>query len=134
LKKRLTEKEQKALIRLESIIKVRSGLMTACEAASQLGISRKTWYEWENRGLEAMLNALTDKEPGRPQKASDPEKEALFQELVEAKKQNILLQESLEINRIMSEAYRNQTIPPSPTSGPGSKKKSSRRRKKRKKK
>lgn len=133
MKTHLTETEQKALPRLEAIIKVRAGQMTATEAAARLGISRKTWYEWENRGLEAMLEALSDKEPGRPQKQTDPEKEALFQELVEVKTQNILLQESLDINRILNQAYRNQASSPSSVSTPGCKKKPRRRNKRKKK-
>jgi transposase len=129
----LNDKDKKALTRMEAIIRVRAGLMTAAEAAEQLGISRKTWYEWENRGLKAMAEALTDKDPGRPRRESDPQKNALINELIEAKKQIILLQEGLEINRIMNQAHQ-QNPPNSPTLGPGSKKKNARRKRKRKKK
>ena len=41
----------------EMILKVRGGLMSAAEAARKLGISRKTYYKWERRGLEAMMEA-----------------------------------------------------------------------------
>jgi len=34
--------------------------MTATEAAKQLGVSRKTYYKWEQRGLEALLDGLQD--------------------------------------------------------------------------
>jgi transposase len=132
--KRLSEKEKKALARMEAIIKVRSGQMTATEAAEQLGVSRKTWYEWENRGLKAMAEALTDKESGRPRKESDPEKDALMKELIEVKKENILLQEGLEINRIMNQAHQQAPQPSTPTRGPGSKKNSMKRKRKRRKK
>ena len=134
--KRLNDKQQKALARLEAIIKVRAGLMSATEAAKQLGISRKAWYEWENRGLQAMAEALTDKDPGRPPREPDPEKDALIQELIEAKKQNILLQQSLEINRILNQAHQETTSASktNPARGPASKKKNVKRKKKRKRK
>lgn len=32
-------------------MKVRCGLMTARQAAKQLGVSSKTFYKWEQRGL-----------------------------------------------------------------------------------
>ena len=63
--------------RAEVILKVRAGLLTATEAAKALGVSRKTYYQWENRGLQAMLEALSDRPTGRPAKETDPEKEAL---------------------------------------------------------
>ena len=47
--------------------------MTATAAASELGVSRKTYYEWEAKAFAAMTEALTDKEPGRP--ALPPETE-----------------------------------------------------------
>lgn len=134
---RLNDKEKKALARMEAIIKVRSGQMTATEAARQLGISRKTWYEWENRGLSAMADALTDKDPGRPRQETDPEKEALIQDLVKAKEEIILLQQSLDINRILNQAHMETMASSSKTSrprGPVTKKKRVKRKPKRKKK
>lgn len=134
--KRLNDKEKKALSRLEAIIKVRAGLMTATEAATELGISRKTWYEWENRGLQAMADALTDKDPGRPRRDPDPEKDALIEQMIQLKKENILLQQGLEINRILNQAHAETTSSSktSPPRGPTSKKKRVKRKPKRKKK
>jgi transposase len=66
-------KELNAKRRAEIILKVRSGIMTATAAASELGVSRKTYYEWEDKAFAAMTDALTDKEPGRP--ALPPEAE-----------------------------------------------------------
>jgi len=41
------------------------------------GVSRKTYYEWEKKGLSALMDALEDKDVGRPQTSQeDPEKEA----------------------------------------------------------
>jgi transposase len=61
----------------ELILKVRAGLMSATEAAAELGISRKTYYKWERRALEAMVEGLCERIPGRPHGGSDTEKEEL---------------------------------------------------------
>ena len=48
-------------------MKVRCGLMTATEAAHLLGVSRKTYYKWEQRGLAALLEGLQEQTGGRPE-------------------------------------------------------------------
>ena len=63
--------------RAQLIMQVRSGVLSAQEAARQLGISRKTYYKWERRALAAMVEALGNREQGRPPRPLDPEKEAL---------------------------------------------------------
>jgi transposase len=67
----------KAQQRTEAIFKVRSGQLTAKAAAQALGISRQQYYQWEKRGLEALLQALEDQPTGRPKGQTDPEKQAL---------------------------------------------------------
>jgi transposase len=75
------EVRAKARRRAELIMAVRTGKMTATRAAEELGVSRKTWYEWEERGLEAMVMALEDRPPGRPRAMPpDPEKVRLEDE------------------------------------------------------
>ena len=71
--------QQQALARQRAqlIMQVRSGVLSAQEAARQLGISRKTYYQWERRALAAMVEALGNRPPGRPPRPLDPEKEAL---------------------------------------------------------
>jgi len=71
--------QQQALARQRAqlIMQVRSGLLNAQEAARQLGVSRKTYYKWERRALAAMVEALGNREPGRPPLPVDPEKQAL---------------------------------------------------------
>ena len=61
----------------EMILKVRGGLMSATEAARKLGISRKTYYTWEQRGLEAMIEGLCERNSGRPPGEPDGEKETM---------------------------------------------------------
>jgi DNA-binding XRE family transcriptional regulator len=41
--------------RAEVILKVRAGRMTAAHGARLLGVSRKTYYQWEQRALAGML-------------------------------------------------------------------------------
>ena len=85
--------EEMSRKRAEIIMKVRSKEITATEGARQLGISPKTYYKWEQKGLEAMMHALEESSPGRPVRETDPEKESmqkkiqkLEQELETAKK------------------------------------------------
>jgi transposase len=69
--------DPKALLRTEMIVKVRAGLMTATAAAEALGVSRKTYYKWEKKGLQAMLAAGQDEAAGRPSKQERKEVKAL---------------------------------------------------------
>ncbi len=57
--------DPKAHLRTEMIVKERAGLMTATAAAEALGVSRKAYYKWEKRGLQAMLAAGQAETPGR---------------------------------------------------------------------
>jgi transposase len=69
--------DAKALLRTEMILKVRSGQMTAKAAAEALGVSRKTYYKWEKKGLQAMLAAGQDESAGRPSKEETAQVKAL---------------------------------------------------------
>jgi transposase len=69
--------KKKAQERAAVILQVRAGKMTAKEGAKLLGISRKTYYQWEARGLEGMMEKLQEEEPGRPEKVKDPEKQQM---------------------------------------------------------
>src|SRR5215471_7078717 len=74
------------------IMQVRSGQITAQEAAQQLGISRQAYYKWEKRALKALLNALQDQPAGRPKGTTDPEKDQL-KSRVEALERQVRLYE-----------------------------------------
>lgn len=69
--------DPKALLRTEMIVRVRAGLMTATAAAEKLGVSRKTYYKWEKKGLQAMLAAGQNDTAGRPSKEERKEVKAL---------------------------------------------------------
>jgi len=87
--------------RAEAILQVRSGQMTATAAAASLGVSRKTYYEWEARGLSAMLQQLEDQEPGRPPVAASPKEEALQAKVAVLEKQVESLAQTAEIRALL---------------------------------
>jgi hypothetical protein len=75
------EEQERARQRALVILKVRSGVFTATQGAQALGVSRKTYYEWEEKSLQAM--ALENQPAGRPPAPVDEEKEALRQRVRE---------------------------------------------------
>jgi DNA invertase Pin-like site-specific DNA recombinase len=75
---------QTARLRAEMIMKVRCGLLTARQAADRMGVSRKTFYKWEQRGLSALLDSVTDQPPGRPSHPSDDHRQWLEKQLQDA--------------------------------------------------
>src|SRR5271157_134612 len=68
------------------ILQVRSGALTAKEGAKLLGVSRKTYYEWEEKSLKAMALALENHPAGRPAVPVDQEKETLRERIRELEK------------------------------------------------
>jgi transposase len=69
--------DELARLRAELILEVRSGEISATDAAKKLGVSRKTYYKWESRALKGMVKALNDRGRGRPSAAAAPETQAL---------------------------------------------------------
>ena len=93
--------QESARLRAELIMKVRCGLISAQQAAERLGVSRKTYYKWEQRGLSAMLDGITDQSPGRPVKLLDEPCQSLEKQLTEAKRQIELLNHKLALKDVM---------------------------------
>jgi DNA-binding XRE family transcriptional regulator len=98
--------QQQALARQRAqlIMQVRSGVLTAQEAARQLGISRKTYYQWERRALAAMVEALGHRPPGRPPRPIDPEKEALARQTQELQAKLQVLEQTEQIRQRLEQA------------------------------
>jgi len=96
-----TSAHQQALARQRAqlIMQVRSGLLSAQEAARQLGISRKTYYKWERRALAAMVEALGNREHGRPPLPVDPEKEALQRQTQELQAKLQVMEQTVRIRQ-----------------------------------
>ena len=96
--------DDRARQRAKIIMQVCGGAMTAVEGARQLGVSRKTYYEWENRALTAMSEAMENREAGRPETAQeDSEKEALKRALAETQKELCVARESLYVRRVLDD-------------------------------
>ena len=102
----MSDSEDKELARKRAavIFAVRSGQITAEEGARRLGVSRKTYYEWERRALEAMTEALEDRAPGRPGTLRDEEKERLQEENAELQNKLFVAEKTVEV-RDMLHAY-----------------------------
>ena len=100
-----TPQQDKARQRALMIMQVRSGQLTAKEAARILGVSRKTYYQWEQRGLEGMMAQLQDQLPGRPAHPIDPEKEALQTQLLQAQSELEQARQVKELREILDSLY-----------------------------
>ncbi len=105
------EKEEKlARQRALVILQVRSGALTAKEGAQLLGVSRKTYYEWEEKSLKAMALALENRPGGRPPTPVDEEKEALQERIRELEEKLYLAEKSIKVKELLGtfEAFRDK--------------------------
>ena len=101
-RKELSEQDKKlARERALVILQVRSGALTAKEGAKLLGVSRKTYYEWEEKSLKAMSLALENRPSGRPPLPLDPEKEALRERVRELEKKLDLAEKTIEVKELL---------------------------------
>ncbi len=89
--------------RAQIIMKVNCGLMTATQAARELKVSRKTYYKWETKGLEALLDNVTAKPAGRPGTAPDPRQQDLEKKLAKTIKENLALRRRMELKDILAD-------------------------------
>ena len=101
------DKEQ-ARLRAAVVFAVRSGQITAEEGSRRLGVSRKTYYEWEGRALQAITEALEDRPPGRPKTLQDEEKERLLEQITSLGEKLFIAEKTVEV-RDMLHAYEMQS-------------------------
>jgi len=101
--------QQTARLRAELIMKVRCGLLTARQAADRMGVSRKTFYKWEQRGLNALLGSVTDQHPGRRPNPSDDRCQSLEKRLLEANRQIDLLNHKMALKDVLMDLKLPQT-------------------------
>ena len=102
-RRRKREKEQKlARQRALVILRVRSGALTAKEGAQLLGISRKTYYEWEEKSLKAMALALENHPPGRPPVPVDQEKETVREGIQELEKKLDVAKKTAKVKEFLA--------------------------------
>ena len=90
-------------LRASLIVQVRSGQITAQQAAQQLGISRQAFYKWEQRALKALLRALEDQPPGRPRGTTDPEKDQLKTRVERLERQVRLYEQREQLRALIKE-------------------------------
>ena len=102
----------KARQRAELIFKVRSGQMTATEAAQTLGISRQQYYQWEQRALAALLSALADQPTGRPKTPTDPEKEQLQRRVQQLEQQVQQQAQKEQLRQLLNQWAAKANLPP----------------------
>jgi transposase len=96
------EKEQKlARERALVILQVQGGTLTAKQGAKLLGVSRKTYYEWEEKSLRAMALALENRPAGRPPAPIDPEKESLRERIQELEKKLYSAEKAIEVKELL---------------------------------
>jgi len=100
---RSQSKQTGARQRAQVIMKVRCGLMTASQAAAELGVSRKTYYKWEQRGLAALLDGVTDQGPGRPEKPDTTAEKNLEKQLAELERENQLLEQKMALKDLAAQ-------------------------------
>jgi len=124
----LPKDEERARERAEVIFSVRSGQITAEEGAKRLGVSRKTYYEWERRALEAMTEALENKAPGRPSTPQDEEKQRLQDQIAELQNKLFVAEKTVEV-RDMLHAYELHNAGKKKRSGESEEKKRKQRKK-----
>lgn len=101
-------KDPKALERATVILQVRSGQMTATQGASALGISRKTYYQWEKRALNAMMTGLEEELPGRPAQKVDPKLKAMEAKIASLETQLKVAEQTAEVRAILMDMRRIQ--------------------------
>ena len=97
------EQDPKAEERMRVILEHLAGRITATQAALDLGVSRKTFYEWLERALSAMRAALRDRPGGRPMKPVDPEKDQLQATVETLEKERLVLEGRLRIQEAIRE-------------------------------
>ena len=104
------ENKKLARERAMVILQVRSGALTAKEGAKRLGISRKTYYEWEEKSLKAMALALENRSAGRPSVPVDEEKETLRERIRELEKELDAAEKAAHVKEFMGvyEEFRNK--------------------------
>jgi transposase-like protein len=92
---------ERARQRATVVFAVRSGQITVEEGARRLGVSRKTYYEWESRALQAMTEAMEERPAGRPALPADAEKEELKARVQALEHQLTIAKKTVEVRDLL---------------------------------
>ena len=95
------QEQELARQRVLVILQVRGGTLTAKQGAKLLGVSRKTYYEWEEKSLRAMALALENRPSGRLPRPMDPEKDALRERIQQLEKKLDLAEKTIEVKELL---------------------------------
>ena len=98
---RVEQNKKLARERALVILQVRSGALSVKEGAERLGVSRKTYYEWEEKSLRAMALALENHSAGRPPAPVDEEKETLRERIQALEKKLDLAEKTIEVKELL---------------------------------
>jgi transposase len=79
----------------------RERALVILKGAKRLGVSRKTYYEWEEKSLKAMALALENRPAGRPPAPVDEEKERLQGRIRELEKKLDLAEKTIEVKELL---------------------------------
>lgn len=113
---------ERARQRAAVVFAVRSGQITVEEGARRLCVSRKTYYEWESRALQAMTEAMEERTAGRPALPADAEKEELKTRVQALEHQLTMAKKTVEVRDLLH-AYELQCEKEKRRGGADSKKK-----------
>lgn len=100
--------EELARKRAAVILEVRSGRITATQGAERLGVSRKTYYEWEQKALAAMIQGLENGQSGRPARETDPENQMLMKRIAKLEADLVLARQTVEVRRLLDAYHEKQ--------------------------
>lgn len=89
---------------MKAMLEVWAGRRTAKDAAASLGISRKSFYQWEARALEGMRASLQRGRPGRPRKETDPQKTQLEEEVRRLRENLEVMEQRDRIRSLLAES------------------------------
>lgn len=104
--------DPKVFARQRVILDVLAGRMSVTQAALELGVSRKTFYEWQTRALAAMRAALRDRPGGRPLLPVDPQKDQLQATVANLEKERLVLEGRLRIQQAIRETLDGMSVAP----------------------
>jgi len=83
------------------VMRVETRQVKAADAARQMRVSRKTFYQWAARGLQGMAAAMASRLAGRPGKARDPESECLRAHNAMLRQENQEFRRTLRIREVL---------------------------------
>jgi transposase len=87
--------------RMVLVMRVETRQVKASDAARQMGVSRKTFYQLALRGRMGMAAAMTPRPAGRPGQLRNPQLEYLLSENTRLQRENRELQQTLRIRELL---------------------------------